>query len=144
MEMVTNGSGTIFAVFRFRQSNNSELRVYNSATVLQTNQWYHVVIRYDGSPYSGGTQIPSSAVTIYVTPDSANVLNTPGMGTLATGLAASSDTGHDRPMLIGASYIGNGRWGGPQEPFYGYIDEVMIYKRALTTAEIEVLFQRDR
>ncbi len=73
--------------------------------------WYHIVVTYNGS-----------VMEMYV-----------------NGVKADSKQYHDKikknsnPMLIGKS--------GFKEYFYGLIDEVMIYDRALSAKEVKQLYK---
>jgi hypothetical protein len=89
---------------------NGGRRAYSSgATDIYTGRWYHVAVTYDKD--AGGTD----EVKLYVN------------GTL--------DVTGDYSTAIGTNSDPTGI-GGSAEPFQGYIDEVKIYDRALTTAEI--------
>ncbi len=104
---------------------------------MTANEWYHIAVTYDGSPYSGNTEIPPSALVVYLTPRTSNVVTTPtSLITLRTGLRANTDTAHGNNMRIGSSSI--------SRPFQGYIDEVRIYTRALTASEVNDVFQKHR
>jgi hypothetical protein len=86
--------------------NGSE-QLLPGGTLLSPNQWWHVVGTYDGQ-----NQI------LYV--NGQQVAIKPQSGTIPTSTGA---------LRIG----GNNIWG---EYFKGYIDEVRIYNRALTAAEV--------
>ena len=74
--------------------------------------WVHIAGTYDGSIvrlYVDGEQIASQAMTGHFMPDTT-------------------------PFLLGAN--GNGAADGPSERFPGLIDEIMLYRRALSADEI--------
>jgi RHS repeat-associated protein len=94
---------------------NGTLMMRYGATVLQLNQWYYVAGVYDAA---------AQTMTVYLN-------GAPDNGTLVGTVASSQSTSH-RDVLIGAR---------PDDPFdynfNGTIDEVRIYNRALTQAEIQ-------
>jgi hypothetical protein len=93
---------------------------------LQTNQWLHVAATYDGQAYPA-----SGRAVIYLNGVAADAHfgNDGGAG---TGL-----TGNVKPGQIATM----GREGPAGGSFFtGFVDDVAIWKRALTSAEIERLF----
>jgi len=82
---------------------------------ISTNSWHHVAMRWDGR---------------------ARVLSIDGVD--ATELATTMITFDGGPILIGA----DADMGVTLDPFRGLIDEVRIYSRALSTAEITMLAQQ--
>ncbi len=139
--------GDLYAHFHLRQATNAEMTVLTRTPVL-LNRWYHVAVRYDGTGYPDGTVLPTSVVSIYITPDTSDTLGTPTQydAFSSSSLPNDADTAHDRPLYIGADYVqsGGGPWSGARNPFTGYIDEIKIFNRALSQPEIEALFQQDR
>jgi hypothetical protein len=88
-----------------------------TATAFARMTWVHIAGTYDGSVarlYVDGQQVMSQSVT----------------GRF------SADT---TPFLLGAN--GNGGTGGPSERFPGRIDEIMLYRRALSADEIVQLYE---
>jgi hypothetical protein len=83
--------------------------VVRGSQALPLNAWTHLAVTYDGA-----------AVRLYV--DGTEVDSQPLTGTI---------TGTSRPLRIG----GNSVWG---EYFNGLIDEVRVYDRALSPAELVV------
>jgi len=120
--------------------NQRELVVLNDLNNngLLPDQWYHIVVTYDGSPFSGGQTIDDSAVTIYVTPDSSNQVTTPFIpAVIGESLRANSQTTHNESLTLG---VGRNH----TNPFVGYIDEVKIFYKVLTLDEVDELFQEDK
>ncbi len=82
------------------------------------NQWHHVALTYDGSRWANGVRIyidgENQKLEIFV--DDFN----------------SQGAVKREPLRIGAG-------GGPENRFHGSIDDVRIYKRALTQAEAGML-----
>src|SRR3989344_4528479 len=91
--------------------------VYTTAT-LPLNQWSHVAITYSGGASNTGTAIyyngVSQAISLNGTGDTYNTTNS--------------------VLYVGRDQLGN------RQPFFGKIDEVRIYNRALTAAEVAYLF----
>ncbi len=82
------------------------------------NEWHHVALTYDGSRYAEG-------VKLYVD------------GEPWEWEVQLDDLNNPRPLARQPVKIGAG--GGPQNRFKGPIDEVRIYSRDLTAAEVAVL-----
>lgn len=82
---------------------------------LDTGTWYHVAATWD-----------STAIVIYL--DGAPLASTGTTGAFRSQLTA-------QPLGIGAKSDG-GSWA---DPFYGTLDDVRVYRRALTQAEIQDL-----
>lgn len=124
------------AHFYFQQNRNSQSLHRLNNFEIETDTWYHIMVTYDGTGYTG--DIPADALNIYVTPYDDNAAQfIPTMITRAEGLRSSSNTDHDNSMLIGASVNGS-------DPFEGFIDEVRIYDHALTYNEINAVFQKEK
>ncbi len=102
------GDTTGRAAAYIRRSVDSGDTDATGSTALPTNAWVHVATTYDG-------------VTLRTYVGGQQVASTPIAGTITTSLD---------PLRIG----GNSVWG---EYFSGAIDEVRIYNRALTAAEIQ-------
>ena len=83
-----------------------------SNTVINTNQWYHVVTTYFPS---------SNEVKIYIN------------GALDRTIFLSADLNLSNVFRIGNDIYGD-------NPFNGFIDEVSIYDRALTASEIQAIY----
>lgn len=96
------------------------------ASSLQTNQWLHVVATFDGQAYpaSGEAVIYLNGVEM-----DSHIGNDGGGGTGLTGnVKAGQLAGLGREGWVGANY------------FTGYVDDVAIWKRALTAAEVQQVF----
>jgi len=120
-DSVTNGSYTLgwenTGGLRFCLSNGTRMVCASSGQAHNDGKWHHVVGAWDGA-----------AATIYV--DGAAVTATPD----AT-FGPIADT--TRNVKIGADDNGGG-----DRFFNGQIDEVAIYRRALSANEITELYQR--
>jgi hypothetical protein len=116
-----NSDGTLTGgVFSDSTVNNYQVK-YAS---VSTNQWIHFVLIFDGKqPVNGRIQI-------YVN----NTLITQsyqGGGTLGTSTKNTSIS-----LIIG----GQNHYPSPQNLFDGFIDDIRIYNRPLTQAEIDILY----
>lgn len=91
----------------------------NSTTVAVVNRWYHVVATYNGT-----------VGYIYVN------------GVLENSATDGYNGGGTRYMFIGGTGgTGSGNHGAYGDDWNGKIDEVRVYNRALTAAEITSLYQ---
>lgn len=91
----------------------------SSASKLKPNTWYHLVGTYDGMNLS-----------IYIDSIQENSLDIGSMTIIK----------HNKPLKIGRIREA-GTW---YYPFHGIIDELMIYKRKLSAAEIETLYNKQK
>ena len=107
-------------VLRFRlktDGNTDELKADYDTGTIELNEWIHVVATWDGSMmriYKNGVEVGSLDKT----------------GTLSTG-----------PSVKVA--IGNQPQGAEDRPFDGIIDDVRIYKKGVTAAEIPDIMRGD-
>ena len=111
---INNGDGTYSDRFQFCVSRAGDQVAINSQTIAQRGVWYHVGATYDGNQsilYINGV---------------AEVSATPGF-------ALDYDTD---PVFIGTT----GTWAPYLGMFGGRIDEVSIYNRALSAAEIAAIY----
>ena len=139
MEAGGNDFGAVFSIGN-RVDSNRELKRINNLSIsggIQTGEWYHIAVTYDGTGYSGNTTIPEDSMVIYVTPQSSAVVTTPSVQTISQTLRANHQTVQGASMTIGSGIIIG-------SPFQGYIDEVRVYGRALTAAEVNDVFQKHR
>jgi len=124
-----NGSGTGIELKSTRDCGpeNAAIMVANSSstitercssTMLTTGSWYHVAGVYDASAHT---------LKLYLN-------GADNSGTLSGGPVTGSIKNSTANALIGA------RSGGSTEGFNGTLDEVRIYNRALTAAEISALY----
>ena len=92
------------------------LRV-ETATTLEPERWHHVVATYDGSRVASGVQlyVNGRRATLKVNLDDLN-----------------QNFQTKEPLRIGAG-------GAPDNHFHGDIDEVRIYERVLSPAQVEIL-----
>jgi surface antigen len=89
----------------------------DSGIVVPSGSWRHVVMTYSGGP--------SGVISFYV-----DGLRVASFSSSADGMAISSS-----PVHIGSSP------GGGQEEFSGLMDEVRLYRRALSASEVATLFR---
>ena len=103
-------------------------------TVLTVGNWYHVICTYKSGLTDG--------LTIYIngTQRVNRVLNDT---TVSGGGAIQPDTwrANDEPLIIG--YDGSAR-AGSNRYFKGMLDEIKIYRRALTPAQVQQRFTESR
>jgi hypothetical protein len=97
---------------------NNEI-IVSGATDLRDNEWHHLVSTFDGSNSSDG---------VYIYVDNIEEGVRPGTPTVTTQDPANAD-----PL-----YIGSRR--GTSYGFYGWIDDVIIYNRALDVNDILSLY----
>ncbi|MCP5048518.1 MAG: LamG domain-containing protein [bacterium] len=136
--LIKESSYNFGAQFSFQQTQNSQQLVQLNNLEIQEGNWYHIIVTYDGTGYSGSQTIDPSALNVYVTPHTANTAPiSPTLINLEQDLLASSNTGHNGNFLIGAEINGSTR-------FEGYIDEVRIYNKALSASEINEVFQKEK
>ncbi len=88
----------------------------NGTTVLSSNTWYHLTMTYNGASMKG-----------YV-----------------NGQLDIDDVKTGELMSFSNLFIGYTTAGGEQAPFYGIIDDVRIYSRALTASEIQTLYAQTK
>jgi hypothetical protein len=109
----TDGGATPRLRFRLRTGTTTTMVTASSGN-LSVNTWYHAVATYDGATmrlYLNGVPVGSTAKT----------------GTLATSASVPVSIGRN-PAGTGADYLS------------GAIDDVRIFTRALTAAEVIALF----
>lgn len=105
------GTNGTSLLFRLRAGGSN--RTLTSPAILQANSWYHAVATYDGSTmrlYLNGAQVA------------------------ATGKSGSLSTGGTSAVAIGRNP------GSASQYFNGAIDDVRMYSRALTAAEVSALY----
>jgi hypothetical protein len=83
-------------------------------SAMTANTWYHVVGVYDSA---------AGQIQLYLN------------GTLAATAAFTTPWAATGPLAVG-----RGKWGSPTDYWAGKIDEVRIYQRALTAAEVQSLY----
>jgi hypothetical protein len=115
------GNGTQLGLVLFTNASNFISRKYSGA--FSPSKWYHAVAAYDG-----GTT--PSAIKVYV--NGVRVDDTSGQGGTFTSLPNNSV-----PLTIGAA-------ADPNYYFAGKIDDVRIYNRALSAAEVQQLSNMGR
>jgi len=89
----------------------------NSAALTGSGTWRHLVMTYDAS---------TNLQSLYLN------------GSLISSRTASADY-----QGTGALYVGS-RFGGDSTAYEGVLDEIMIFDRALTVEEVDILFLRDQ
>ena len=97
--------------------------------VLNSNQWYHLVVTYDGSDPAGNTAATEAAMKIYL--DGADTSATVGGGLQLN--EPSSISADD--CAIGAELSGT-----PGGIFNGYIDEIGVWSHEMSSAEVTELY----
>ncbi|MBT7661158.1 hypothetical protein HN604_03700, partial [archaeon] len=110
----TQNSGGTKLRFRLQTGGSTETHICTDQDLV-TGTWQHVAAVYDGS-----------SVVVYVN-GIACILD-------SGGVQSGSITSADAPV-----WIGNNPPGTPDKTFDGFIDEIVIYDRGLTFAEIAVL-----
>ena len=109
---------------RLQSTSNS---YYLYSPIIGNNEWYHVVFSFG----AGGMKLFVNGVQV----DSRSY--TGGLGTTSGGV------GNYEPITLGVSQMGSGNLtsDGWYRPFHGRIDEVAIYNRGVTEAEVGWLYQ---
>ncbi|MEK7562841.1 MAG: LamG-like jellyroll fold domain-containing protein, partial [Patescibacteria group bacterium] len=116
--LAVDSTGKLFFIETDSQGNNYFYATGNQT--LAANKWYHVVVAYNGNVAASGIQTYVNGVADTMTPT-----------TLGTA----------DPGVLAATNLEIGRRGGTSSavPFSGNIDDVRIYNRALSPAEIAAL-----
>lgn len=121
-ELVINTSGQLFVDVAANSSNISALA--SASTAIVANTWYHVAATHaiGGNTilYINGVQVSVSSGTI---PPTGVIINS---------------TALPLQLMLGARNLAPGTGA-----FQGYIDDVRIYNRALTTAQILQIYQNN-
>ncbi len=103
-----------------RDDNSNDVSLTSSSAVADNN-WHYIV----------GTFDPTNDLTkLYIDGAEVATNNTP--------LTSLSDGGVSIPLEIGRRFVTG--WGSPSGYLYGKIDDVRIYSRALTAAQIKALY----
>lgn len=112
--------------FSIGDNFGSNFRISNETAnpISNPNQWYHVVVTYNGNSASSG-------INIYV--DGVKQSLTNAFDNYGGGSTLSSD-----PFAIGA------RASGTERQFNGRIDEVRVYNRVLSDSEVLQLYRANR
>jgi len=121
VDILTTGAVS-FAIGDLFSNNNRVSR--ETSSTMNLNQWYHVVVTYDGSITSGGINIYFDGVLQSMT----NAFDNWGGGSSSNGLDFS----------LGA------RESGTSRQLDGKMDEVRVYNRVLSASEIKQLYQIGR
>jgi hypothetical protein len=112
LSTIPAGNGNVALRFRLKTNGQTETLIANSNGYLLENEWTHVVAVYDGSQM----RLYKNAIQAGSLGKSGNVNNNSGV-----------------PINIGRNPDGYGEWAGE-------IDELRVYARALTNAEIQTLY----
>ncbi len=121
IDILTTGAVS-FAIGDLFGNNNRIAR--ETSSTMNLNEWYHVVVTYDGSITSGGINIYFDGVLQSMT----NAFDNWGGGSSSNGIDFS----------LGA------RESGTSRQLDGKMDEVRMYNRVLTTSEIKQLYLMGR
>jgi hypothetical protein len=110
--------GTLFA--NIRDVNNGDHLICSAAGLVPSDQWSHVALTYDAT--TGGSQILLNGAAV-----------------------VSADLGKFTPKTAVPLHIGRRPADSPDggsvvSPFLGQIDEVSLYERALSAAEIQAIY----
>ncbi len=98
-----------------------------SADIIDTSEWVHVALTYDGSANANGLKIFINGIDV----SDEIVYNDLTKSTLT--VRSGNHSKDDRPLTVGVS----GRlYTGEDGLFYGRIDDVKIYEQELSTFEI--------
>ena len=119
-EIGVNQNGTVHVYFDTVSRDTSA--DFGNAGAVATNRWTFIAVTYD---YDG-----SSATTVAVTINGNRYANTSTWNN-----SGGLDQANGSPFTIGASQHTNNY-------FFGKIDEVMTFTRALTSDEIQILYDR--
>ncbi len=135
--LTKNASHNLEARFVLQQGRNTQRIIGQNPLVITPGSWYFIVATYDGTPYFGNQDIPADALKVFVTPFENISAQTASTPSILDGLKASSNPTNSGNLLIGAEISGS-------NPFNGSIDEVRIFKTALTGTEMNRIFQKEK
>ena len=111
--------------------DDGEVYGTQDAGAIKEGQWHHIIVTYDGTNPAGNSAATLAAMKIYV-----------------DGRAITTDVRGARNMddgpapIDGGLAIGNVGESYRSRPFNGNIDELQVFKAALTSDEARDLFQR--
>lgn len=109
-QFYTNGSSIVARVTAGGATSNADV-----STSFSFNTWTNVTLTYNGS-----------SVIIYKNGTSANSVSKSG----------SITNIYSWPFIIGAQYNANNSYNLPTDGFNGYIGQVLLYNRALSSTEV--------
>jgi hypothetical protein len=117
------GAGTGMIRLNVGRDGGTNLYIYDVtlSKIIQRNQWYHVTVTYQEEIPTSGT------LKLY--------LYDPSDDTTATWTQTSANV----PVLNGPLALGLFRWNDSR--FYGLLDEVVVFKDVLTSAEVNQIRQ---
>ena len=109
-----------------KRSDNttSNINVLQSTTTPSIGQWYHIVCVYDDSVANDQASFPQGAYKMYIN------------GVLEDD---TTITGADGSRVKGVNQVWIGDFDGTNY-FDGQIDQILIYNKALTSAEVSALY----
>lgn len=122
-----SGSGSNGSAFAFFVTSSKKIRLYyynrqyDSSTVLNVGQWYHIVVTYNGGNIQGSVNS-----NIYI---NGNVETISDAGGTATGVASTTNSNYS----IGYERASTNYY------FDGEIDQVRIFNKALSQNEVDTL-----
>lgn len=117
-QFYTNGSSIIARVTAGGATNNTDV-----STTFSFNTWTNIVLTYDGS-----------TIIVYKNGSSANSASKSGSITNSLSI----------PFVIGAQFNANSGTNYPTDGFDGYIGQVLLYNRALSSSEVSANFSSTR
>jgi hypothetical protein len=103
----------------------SQYRLYSYTGMVPNETWTHIVGTYD--PSASAPQM-----NLYIN-------GTLASSTTATGAIAYDTAGADDDVLIGSAIVGSA-----SQAFVGVVDDVRIYNRAISPAEVRRLYDLGR
>ena len=124
-----SGSGSNGSAFAFFVTSSKKIRLYyynrqyDSSTVLNVGQWYHIVVTYNGGNIQGSVNS-----NIYI---NGNVETISDAGGTATGVASTTNSNYS----IGYERASTNYY------FDGEIDQVRIFDKAISSSEVSTLYE---
>jgi hypothetical protein len=122
LSMMVQGDGSL-RMLVIGANGDVRLNATSAGNLIKINTWYHVAVVARGA---------GQPVTFYITPVTATNVVAYGVGNI-DGANGVFPTAADQDLTIGSRRNG-------QAPFSGKMVDEAIYNRALTTTEVQQLF----
>ncbi|MFA6260367.1 MAG: LamG domain-containing protein, partial [Bacteroidia bacterium] len=121
--MLHENNGNIVALIAYSTTASTNFYEVKSQSTVNTNQWFHAVLTYDGNQLNNADRIK-----IYVNKQA-------GVFSRSAGAGGTTTINTTQEITIGGTYLS----GNPVNGYEGTIDEIRIYNRVLNMADIDSL-----